>query len=53
MRVDEGVVTECFLSDSAASSILHFIRFPVGALEDWERMRERFRLGDPGRAASE
>ena len=53
MQDEEGVVAERFLSDSDASSIPQFLRLPAETPDDWAQMTERFRLGDPARAASE
>jgi len=49
MRTADGILAERFLHDSDESSIPHFIQFPVGAPDDWQRLRERYRLDDPAR----
>lgn len=52
-RDSKGVVAECYLHDSDASSIPRFIRFPVETPQDWEAMKERYRADDLARATPE
>jgi uroporphyrinogen decarboxylase len=45
-----GSLAERYLADSDASSIPHFLSFPVKTPADWKRMKEkRYRLDDPWR----
>jgi uroporphyrinogen decarboxylase len=53
MRDERGVIAERFLNDADASSIPHFMSFPVETPDDWVRMKERYRLHDPIRALSD
>jgi len=51
VRDEVGIVAERYLHDSDLSSIPRFIQFPVETPEDWARLKERYRLDDPTRAA--
>jgi hypothetical protein len=49
MRDGSGSVAERYLNDSDASSIPHYVEFPVKTPADWAAMKERYRLDDPDR----
>ena len=49
MRDAAGIVAERYLNDSELSSIPHFLEFPIKTPDDWEAMKERYRLDDPVR----
>jgi hypothetical protein len=53
MRDESGVIAERYLNDADQSSIPRFIEFPVKVSQDWERLKERYRLDDPLRTVSE
>lgn len=48
-RDEAGVTAEVYTNDSDRSSIPHFLRFPVETPEDWNEMKQRYRLDDPVR----
>ena len=52
-RGGDGVIAQCFTSDSDDSSIPHFIDFPVKNPDDWASMKERYRIGDPSQRPTE
>jgi len=47
MQTADGILAQRFPHDSDKSSIPHFMRFPVEAPNEWEEMKERYRLDDP------
>jgi len=49
MRTADGILAERYLNDSDRSSIPHFLEFPVKGPEDWQGMKQRYRLDDPTR----
>jgi uroporphyrinogen-III decarboxylase len=49
-RDSSGCIAERYLNDQEESSIPHYIEFPVKEPKDWEAMKERYRIDDPGRA---
>lgn len=49
IRDGAGVIAKRWKSGDEASSIPHFIEFPVKSRADWLRMKERFRIDDPSR----
>jgi len=53
MRDAAGIVAERFLNDVDASSIPHFLEFPVKTPDDWAAMKQRYRLDDPVRTVSD
>ncbi len=53
LRGGDGIVAERYLDDSERSSIPHFIEFPVKTPQDWEWMKQYYRLDDPIRAYPE
>ena len=48
-----GCIAQRYPSDSADSSIPHYIKFPVANPDDWKGMKERFRIDDPTRVRPE
>ena len=53
LRGCDGVIAERYLNDSDKSSIPHFLSFPVTQPEDWAKIKERYRLDDPIRRATD
>jgi len=53
MRGKDGVIAECYLNDADDSSIPHYLEFPIKTPDDWVAMKERYRLDDPTRRASD
>jgi uroporphyrinogen decarboxylase len=51
LRGVDGITAERYLHDSDRSSIPYFLEFPVKTPEDWARMKDRYQLDDPVRAA--
>jgi len=49
MLDSSGCTAERYLNDVEASSIPHFIRFPIETPDDWRAMKERYRFDDPTR----
>jgi uroporphyrinogen decarboxylase len=49
MRDGSGVLAQRYMADADESSIPRYIRFPVETPGDWAKMKERYRLDDPGR----
>jgi len=45
-----GCTAQRFQNDVEESSIPHYIKFPVETPDDWQAMKERYRLDDPVRA---
>jgi uroporphyrinogen decarboxylase len=50
MQDSGGVVAERYQNDADASSIPHYLRFPVETPDDWRAMKDRYRFDDPVRA---
>jgi len=53
MRDGNGILAERFRNMVKASSIPHFLDFPVKTPGHWVDMKERYRLDDPARRISE
>ncbi len=51
LRGADGIIAERYMHDSDRSSIPHFLEFPVKIPEDWDRIKERYEMDDPIRAA--
>jgi uroporphyrinogen decarboxylase len=49
MRDTAGVLAERYQNEVDESSIPRFIRFPIETPDDWQAMKQRYRLDDPVR----
>ncbi len=53
MRDSTGIIAQRFLHDAEESSIPHFIDFPVKTGDDWQAIKQRYRIEGRGLADGE